>query len=70
LKSFKPITDWDSVPLIFDLPLASRIVGFTPEYLKKMAQRGDFPAFKVGCQWRVGKNALINYVDGPSYGRK
>jgi hypothetical protein len=62
MKTGKPITDWRDVPLVFDLVLAARIVGQSPEYLKKRAQRGDFPAFKEGNQWRVGKAALMAHV--------
>ena len=58
----KPITSWDTVPLVMDLPMAARIVGSTPEYLKKRAQRGTFPAYKEGNQWRVSKEKLIQHV--------
>jgi hypothetical protein len=33
-----------------------------PENLKKRAQRGDFPAYKEGKQWRVAKSALMEHV--------
>ena len=59
----KPITSWDEVPLVMDLPLAARIVGQNPEYLKKRAGRGGFPAYKEGGSWRVSKDALREHID-------
>ena len=55
---------WDDVPIVLDLPLAARIVGQTPGYLKKRAQRGDFPAYKEGSSWRVSKDALRAHIEG------
>ena len=60
----KPITSWDLVPLVLDLPMAARIVGQSCEHLKKRAQRGDFPAYKEGNQWRITKESLMNHVQG------
>lgn len=59
----KPITNWDTeVPIVMDLPMAARIVGMHPDYLKKRAARGDFPAYKEGNSWRVTKEALKKHV--------
>ena len=56
------ITSWDKVPIVMDLPYAARIVGVTPENLKKRCQRGQFPAYKEGALWRVEKDELRNYM--------
>jgi len=56
------LTDWADVPIVMDLIYASRIVGVSPEYLKKRAQKGDFPAYKEGNQWRITKDALMRHV--------
>jgi hypothetical protein len=61
----KLVTDWRDVPLVLDLPLAGRIVGQSPEYLKKRAQRGDFTAYKEGNRWRVSKTALMAHAGEP-----
>jgi len=45
-----------------DLPFASRIVGQSAEYLKKRAQKGTFPAYKEGSEWRVTKDALMEHI--------
>jgi excisionase family DNA binding protein len=57
----KPVCSWDEVPVIMDIPMAARIVGQHPDYIKKRAQKGDFPAFKVGSQWRVEKETLMRF---------
>lgn len=56
------ITNWDSVPLIFDIPIMARLMGRSYENVKKMCQRGQFPAFKVGQEWRFEKGAVQNWV--------
>ena len=59
----KPITSWDEVPIVMDLPYASRIVKQHPGYLKQRAQRGTFPAYKEGNEWRVTKEDLLEYIN-------
>jgi len=62
MKSLKLITSWDDVPIVLDFAMASRIVGQHPEYLKKRAQRGEFPGYKEGNCWRVSKAALMKHI--------
>lgn len=65
MRQAQIIADWQSVPVIFDLPYASRLLGQSVESLKKKAQRGELPgAFKCGGQWRVGKDTFRSYVEG------
>ena len=60
----KPITTWDELPIIMDLPLAARILGLVPDTLKKHAIAGTFPAFKPDNKsWRVTKEALMKYIE-------
>jgi len=56
--------DWDSVPVVIDLPYVARILGVTPETLKLRCLRGKFPAFKEGKNWRVEKCDLRAYIEG------
>jgi len=58
----KLVANWADVPVVLDLPLAARIIGQSPEYLKKRCQRGDFPGYKEGNQWRISKEALQRHV--------
>lgn len=60
MKKF--VTDWADVPIIIDLPYAALILGKTYESLKKYAQKGEFPATKVGEEWRVEKEQLQLYL--------
>ena len=55
-------TNWDEVPIVMDLPMASRIVGSTPESLKRRALNGTFPAYKEGKNWRIEKDQLRAYM--------
>jgi excisionase family DNA binding protein len=34
------------------------------ETIRRMARRGEIPAFKVGRDWRFHKNALQTWSDG------
>jgi excisionase family DNA binding protein len=56
------ITEWDNVPVIFDIPMAARILGVTPEGVKRRCQLGELPAFKDGKLWRFEKTAFIDYI--------
>jgi len=65
MKQAQIITNWEQVPVVIDLPFASRLLGQSIETLKKRSQRGELPgAFKAGRDWRVAKNALRDYVEG------
>lgn len=57
----KPITNWEQVPVIFDLALASIIFGYTVDTLQKKAQKGEFPAHKVFDEWRVDKDEAMQF---------
>jgi len=58
----KPVLDWDSVPIIFDIPMAARILGVTPEGIKRRCQLGEFPAFKDGKLWRIDRDEFREYL--------
>jgi excisionase family DNA binding protein len=56
-------TDWNRVPVIFDLAYAATLLGVSLDWLHKLAQRGQFQAFKVGKLWRVKKEDLMTYIE-------
>lgn len=58
----RPITSWDDVPIVMDLVMAGRIVGLTPDRLSILSRRGEFPATKIGKEWRVEKDELLAYM--------
>jgi len=58
----RPIKSWDEVPVVFDLPILSRLLGRTPEGLIKKAQKKEIPAFKIGVEWRFEKAAIQEFI--------
>ena len=56
--------NWDTVPVIMDVPLAANLLGISSNYLKQLARKGKFPpAFKISPQaWRVEKDALMEWI--------
>jgi excisionase family DNA binding protein len=56
-------TDWNRVPLIFDLAYAATLLDVSLDRMHKLAQQKRFPAFKVGKLWRVRKDDLLTYID-------
>ena len=56
------ITSWDEVPVVMDIPLACRILGKSPEWIKRKARDGEFPATKCGDEWRIEKDQLRLYL--------
>jgi excisionase family DNA binding protein len=58
----KAETDWNRVPVIFDLTYAAALLGVSTDRMHKLAQQGRFPAFKVGKLWRVNKTDMLSYI--------
>lgn len=60
----KTYVDWDTVPVIMDLTIASHIIGLSSDYLRKLAKAGKFPpAHKISPKkWRVGKDDLMKWI--------
>lgn len=66
----KSYVNWDTVPVIMDLPIAAHLLGLSADYLRKLAKAGSFPpAFKPSPRaWRVRKDALREWIE--SQGQK
>ena len=66
----KSYVNWDTVPVIMDVPLAANLLGMSSDYLKQLARKGKFPpAFKLSPQaWRVEKDTLREWIE--SQGQK
>lgn len=58
----KPATTWDELPVVLDIPLASRIIGINRDVLTRKCQRGEIPAHKVMNRWRILKEELHDYI--------
>ena len=59
----KPITDWQTVPVVIDLKYAARIIGVSEKALIQRCQKKQFPAYKEGKLWRVKKESLLEHID-------
>ena len=58
----RKFTNWDELPIVFDLPMASILTGQSCENLKRLCQRGQLPAFKIGKEWRFEKETLRKWM--------
>ena len=52
---------WDEVPIVFDVPMAARLFGFTADAMSRKCAKGEFPAHKVFGEWRIDKNEAIEF---------
>lgn len=57
-------TDWEDLPIIFDLATLARITGFSYETLRGKARDGEIPCVKVGTQYRLEKEAVKEWLGG------
>lgn len=57
------ITGWEDVPLIFDIPWATKLLGRSYDNIKKLCQQGRLPAFKTGREWRFEKGAFQRWME-------
>lgn len=58
----KPITSWDEVPVIFDIPMAARLLGKSYDWIARRCLKGELPAFKDGVEWRFEKEEFLEYI--------
>lgn len=63
-KRQKYITNWEQLPIIFDLPMASLLVGIGEERLRQLSRAGKFPARKIGNSWRVDRESFKHWWEG------
>ena len=54
-------TNWESVPVMFDLPYASMLTGKTYDQLLRMIKAGKFPAHRIGKEIRVDKEEFLDW---------
>lgn len=57
-------TDWEELPIIFDLATLARITGLSYETLRGKARNGEIPCVKVGTQYRLEKEAVKKWLGG------
>ena len=44
---------------------AAQLLKTTGQQIRKMIQSGELPAVKVGREWRISRNALLDYLGFP-----
>jgi hypothetical protein len=52
----------DNKTRLISLPEAAELYGFSPDYLRNLAQRGRLQAQKVGPVWVTTPYAMENYI--------
>ena len=57
-----PVTNWQEVPVIFDIPMAARLLGKTVEVVRRMIVNGQLPAQKTGGEWRLRKDTVMQMM--------
>jgi hypothetical protein len=43
----KPVLNWDTIPVLLDIPYVVRILGISNEIVRKQFSNGTLPGFKV-----------------------
>ena len=57
------ITTWEQVPVIFDVPMAARILGLSDQKIRQMCRKGEIPAYKIGeNSWRFNKSEFMKHI--------
>lgn len=55
--------NWDQIPVIYDTPIASSILGLSCDVIQKKCGKGEFPfAFKLGGEWRFDKALTQKFI--------
>lgn len=44
---------------------AAALLKTSRQQIRRMIQNGELPAIKVGREWRISKNALLDYLGFP-----
>jgi len=58
------VTDWNEVPVLFDIPLACRIFGVQRGALYKWIKEDNMPFIKIcGGSVRFSKSAILNWLN-------
>lgn len=53
----------ENYPLILTLVDVQNILRVGRNTVHELTKQGDFPAFKVGKQWRVPREAFFNWLN-------
>ncbi len=56
------MSDADDKTRLISLPAAAELYGFSPDYLRNLAQKGRLQAQKVGPVWVTTPHAIEIYI--------
>lgn len=66
MKQMNRPTSWEEVPLVFDLQYACMLLGYSYDWLQRLASANKFPAHKVGGNakgnWRCEKSEVKDWL--------
>lgn len=62
MNRIRLITNWEEVPVLVDVPYLVRILGCSEVTVRRLLTSGEIPARKVGANWRIRKEALMEYL--------
>ena len=54
--------DWKTVPVLCDIGIVAKTIGFSYETVRRWMADGTMPAVQIGGEWRIRKDALMAYV--------
>ena len=55
----QPVTNWQELPVLLDLPTVARLLGKKVECLRRLAAAGEIPATKACGEWRIRKDEIM-----------
>lgn len=57
-----PITEWINLPVIMDIAMVARLLGKSPETVRRKIIEGEIPAQKMCDEWRIRKDELMLHL--------
>lgn len=56
------VVDWDNVPVLFDIVLATRLLGVSRETIRKWINQKDMPSIRIGRTVRFNKDDVQQWL--------
>lgn len=56
------VTDWDNVPIMFEIEYATKLLGMKKRSIQRMAKENKIPAFKANGKWRFYKEDIKEWM--------
>lgn len=62
----KPFTNWDAVPILFDIALACKIFDVKRDTIYRWIKNYGMPVIKIGASPRFEKATIIDWLNTKS----